>query len=447
MHMKKLLILILLGAAISSKGNNVINNNYRHALGEPENVELEDSTVRAMIATPGYMSKLLENVKLGSADAQYVLGFCYYNGWEKPQDYIKAALYYEKAAEQGHPKAQTNLGECYEYGNGVLQDYNKALYWYKLAANQNYAEGLWKLGECYIKGIGVTCDEEKAVELFKKSASQGCPQGIGCLGQTYFYGLGIEQSYEKALPLLKSSVEQGCPEFQGLLGCAYLEINDYEKALYWLQIAAEQDDVIAQYTLGKCYENGYGVTKDKKKAIYWYQKAAEQGYEEAIEELNNIKISGTNTIESSKSINDDENNLGIPTLKPSTIRFTMEGNQYRIKCKINGYSTHSILKENSDEITLSQQEASLMMNNGCLKEVDIEGDNHYVDANGNIKDGTIFKLRELRISDICIRFGKAKVISSQSESMILGQGVLNKLGKLEFDIDHKVITLKYHPGF
>ena len=41
--------------------------------------------------------------------------------------------------------------------------------------------------------------------------------------------------------------------------------------------AAEQNYAKAQYVLGICYENGYGVEKNREEAREWYTKAAEQG--------------------------------------------------------------------------------------------------------------------------------------------------------------------------
>lgn len=38
---------------------------------------------------------------------------------------------------------------------------------------------------------------------------------------------------------------------------------------------AEQGYAQAQYNLGVCYENGYGVKKDLNKAKYYYDKARE----------------------------------------------------------------------------------------------------------------------------------------------------------------------------
>lgn len=41
--------------------------------------------------------------------------------------------------------------------------------------------------------------------------------------------------------------------------------------------AAEQGNIDAQFTLGKCYYNGYGVTQSYTDAVKWYRKAAMQG--------------------------------------------------------------------------------------------------------------------------------------------------------------------------
>lgn len=43
---------------------------------------------------------------------------------------------YRKAAEQGDADAQYNLGFCYYNGNGVTQSYTEAVKWYKKAAKQ-----------------------------------------------------------------------------------------------------------------------------------------------------------------------------------------------------------------------------------------------------------------------------------------------------------------------
>jgi TPR repeat protein len=52
---------------------------------------------------------------------------------------------------------------------------------------------------------------------------------------------------------------------------------DYQKALYWFQLAADQGYSDAEFEVGWFYENGLSVGKDNDRAKVWYQKAADQG--------------------------------------------------------------------------------------------------------------------------------------------------------------------------
>ena len=51
------------------------------------------------------------------------------------QDYVQAAAWYRKAADQGFAAAQYGLGRCYYTGQGVPQDYAEAYFWADLAAS------------------------------------------------------------------------------------------------------------------------------------------------------------------------------------------------------------------------------------------------------------------------------------------------------------------------
>ena len=53
--------------------------------------------------------------------------------------------------------------------------------------------------------------------------------------------------------------------------------KDPGEAIRWYKKAAEQGYVKAQYILGNCYKDGEGVEQDPAEAAKWYSKAAEQG--------------------------------------------------------------------------------------------------------------------------------------------------------------------------
>ena len=99
--------------------------------------------------TEKYLPVFQELSNKGYAEAQYYLGYCYYNGKGVTQDYTEAVKWYRKAAEQGNAQAQCNLGYCYKYGKGVTQDYTEAVKWYRKAAEQGNATAQYNLGSCY----------------------------------------------------------------------------------------------------------------------------------------------------------------------------------------------------------------------------------------------------------------------------------------------------------
>jgi len=70
-------------------------------------------------------------------------------------DYVEAAKWYEKAAEQGNVEAQRQLAEMYTSGTGVGQDDFEAVKWNRKAAEQGNAEAQYNLAQMYAKAKGV----------------------------------------------------------------------------------------------------------------------------------------------------------------------------------------------------------------------------------------------------------------------------------------------------
>ena len=77
---------------------------------------------------------VIEQAKAGDMIAQYKLGYDYYRGRGVALDYVQAAVWWKKSADQGYPQAQNNLGVLYNAGKGVPQSYAEAYFWENLAA-------------------------------------------------------------------------------------------------------------------------------------------------------------------------------------------------------------------------------------------------------------------------------------------------------------------------
>jgi len=72
--------------------------------------------------------------------------------------------------------------------------------------------------------------------------------------------------------------------------------KDFQEAVKWFRMAAEQNDKQAQFNLGACYAFGHGVTQNNNEAVKWYRLAAEKGSAEAQSNLGWCFINGTGVV-------------------------------------------------------------------------------------------------------------------------------------------------------
>ena len=84
----------------------------------------------------------------------------------------KAVKWLKEAAEENYADAQYLLGCCYENGYGVEENLNTAFKWYQLSADRGNDDAQNSLGICYEDGLGTTKNLSKAIEWYEKSAAQ-----------------------------------------------------------------------------------------------------------------------------------------------------------------------------------------------------------------------------------------------------------------------------------
>ena len=99
-------------------------------------------------------------------------------------------------ANAGDPAAEVQVGENYEAGKGVAQDYQQAAVWYQKAANQGNIPGELHLAELYRDGGGKVFprDPAKSAQWYLKAADQGDVGAQGTMGMLYTLGVGVPQS-------------------------------------------------------------------------------------------------------------------------------------------------------------------------------------------------------------------------------------------------------------
>jgi len=83
--------------------------------------------------------KAIEEARWGDVEAQYTIGWMYLNGEGIGQDKEQAAIWFERAAESGHPYAMFRIADMYQNGIGFEQDKAQAALWFRKAAESGAA--------------------------------------------------------------------------------------------------------------------------------------------------------------------------------------------------------------------------------------------------------------------------------------------------------------------
>lgn len=231
---------------------------------------------------------------------------------------------------------------------------------------------------------------------------------------------------------------------------AYYYLGDMNKAIEMLDKALKKD-AKANYYDAACL---YSIMNDKDKAISYLQKALENGFRRFAHikrdrDLNNIR----STVEY-KAIMDEyekkhqqeiaeDNDETVYESKTEEVPFTKEGNVCKVKCTINNLPLHFIFDTGASNVSISSVEATFMLKNDYLAVSDIIGRQNYMTADGNITEGTVINLRDVKLGNIHLNDIKASVVKNQSAPLLLGQSVFSKLGKIEIDNDNKVLRITY----
>ena len=218
-----------------------------------------------------------------------------------------ALPYLKGAAEKGHTVAIGVLGEWYLRGYGVEQDDHRGVQMCTLAAKRGHAEAIVSLALHVLKDSEGAEDNRQAREYLEVGAEQGNTTALLELGRLYRAGIdGIPADYTKAARDLQEAAdggeygalivlafmyerEEGFPrdeeKFKALLlqageagelegyyhlACWYTRHNDHKKGGYYLFLAAEGGDLVAQGALLHCYRSGYGMFPiDEAKFAFW----------------------------------------------------------------------------------------------------------------------------------------------------------------------------------
>lgn len=233
---------------------------------------------------------------------------------------------------------------------------------------------------------------------------------------------------------------------------ALLDLGEKEKAI------AALDSVLVKDSLEHNYDAAclYSLMGDKPKALMYLRKALENGFTQfhhisrdedldAIRDMDEFK----SMIEEFKQKNAEAINKNASASEEVSteeiveeIPFTHEGGVTKVKCKINDLPLHFVFDTGAADVSMSTVEATFMFKNGYLSEKDISGKQAYSTADGSIHEGTIIVLKKVTIGNFELENIRASVVKSQKAPLLLGQSVLQRLGKIEIDNTKHVLKIR-----
>ena len=117
----------------------------------------------------------------------------------------------------------------------------------------------------------------------------------------------------------------------------------------------------------------------------------------------------------------------------TVIMMNKEGGVYTVPCKINGLPLKFIFDTGASDVSISLTEAIFMLKNGYLDKEDIGEDIYFSIANGDVSKGTKINIKEVEFGGLKLYNVSASIVHETSAPLLLGQSIIEKLGKIQID--------------
>ncbi len=178
-----------------------------------------------------------------------------------------------KCAE-GDPAALYEKASRYRIGEGVEVDKAQALYYYGLVLQkQKNTRALYNGGLI----LNEDFHSDYCVKYFQLGSELGDYDCSYELGNLYRNGEYVESDPETAIRLFQLSSKQGEPRNIVSAGEVCLDLQDYQRAISYLTLAAQSGEPLGSFYLGRMYYFGTGVKEDNDKAFAYLKQANEEG--------------------------------------------------------------------------------------------------------------------------------------------------------------------------
>ena len=287
--------------------------------------------------------------------------------------------------------------------NEAIEDFNSGL---AIASSTDMARYL--RARCY-EAIG---DTAKAFADYRRVLSQSSNPELR------LFALASLNQKEEAMLLADSLLKADTTEYRYNVACAYALLGEKERAMRYIEEELRDGyvhfrnlrlDPDLQSLHGDELEQliqKYEAIRDERVARFHEEQDDEGGEERIVE-----------------------------------VPFTTANGITKVDCTINGLPLNFVFDTGASDVTISQTEANFMFKNGYLSQKDIVGKQCYQTADGNISVGTTFMINHINFGGLELTGVRASVVASQKAPLLLGQTVLQRLGKIEIDNERKVLKI------
>lgn len=411
----------------------------------------------------------------------YVMG----NVQEQTKRYKKAISFYESAFEKdANDVVAARIASCYE----DLNDYPMALEYINRAIDLDSTYSNYQIERVQIEEYAGMTDEalhdvniyisnfpddyfgyykrgwlldkykddlEKAIEDYTTSAAlqPSYDYNYLCRGQLY-RRLGKDdlaiKDFNEVLKLDTVPSEQGNTRQYALF---YL--GDTIKSIEWMNRILTCDSLDDKS--GNLYDAAclYSLMGNTKQSLEYMRQCLNLGWSRFTharkdDDLKNLRElpefeEMLQQYENERLIKKETESVSQDTLveKEAEIPFAKEGGICKVRCTINDLPLYFVFDTGASDVSISSVEANFMLKNNYLSKSDMTGKGYYINANGDISEGTLITLKEVNFGGLTLKNIKASVVKNQKAPLLLGQSVLSRLGRIEIDNNQKVIRVKY----
>ncbi len=367
---------------------------------------------------------------------------CYY----EIGDYDNALRYINQAIELDTTKVQYipfKANVLYEMGNAkdAIAEWDKHQELYP-----EYGFGYYRRG--WFKSL--SGDDEGAVEDFTMAVTLDPEYSYSYVARADVYSRQGKADLAKADYLKVIEIEKS-PELYECLHYAYQGLGETDKAIAAIDtIIARDEDKKGNYYDAACL---YSRMKNKEKALEYLDKCLEMGYNrfahirvdhdmDFIREESEFKFLMEKYESAAKAkFSSSSENAQTGEEITTEVPFTKENGICNVKCKINDLPLYFVFDTGASTVSISMVEATFMMKNGYLDKKDVIGSQYFLDANGNVSEGTTINIKKVDFGGLQLENVKASVVKNQKAPLLLGQSVLSRLGKIEIDNNNHLLKI------